>query len=102
MVGKWFLVAALLCSSGFAQSVKSAAAGELTVTATVTGSVALLIGSNGEQTVVVANAPADRAALLSMPDFSTFPLQGTGGKVGKVFHKHAVTSSKEPSCLKLK
>ncbi len=101
MVGKGFLVAALLWSSGFAQNaVKSAAEGKLTITATVTGSVALVIGSNGEQTLIVVNAPADRAALLAMP---ASPLPGTGFKVAKVLHKqHVVTSPKEPSCLTLK
>ena len=35
------------------------------MTATVTSSVAVIIGPNGEQTTVVYNAPADQAGLLS-------------------------------------
>lgn len=40
------------------------AQGTLTVTATVVSSVGVLIGPNGEQVLVVANAPAERDSTM--------------------------------------
>lgn len=41
------------------------AAAELTVAAVVTSSVSVTIAADGKQTIIVANAPADEAALVA-------------------------------------
>jgi hypothetical protein len=53
--------------TGFAAAQRQASAqGELAVTVNVASSVTVLLGDNGEQTLVVANAPADRTLLLAL------------------------------------
>jgi hypothetical protein len=60
-----------LCYSALGQTRSQAsAAGKLSVTATVSGSVALIIGGDGKQTIVVANAPADEAGLICARSFT--------------------------------
>ena len=52
-----FAVFILLTRSSASAAVKSGGNGELRVTVTVVSSVGIMIGPNGEQRVVVANAP---------------------------------------------
>jgi hypothetical protein len=63
----WFLVGVLLTGSACGQNThKGSGYGQVVVTATVSGSVALMIAPNGEPRIIVANAPADQALLASV------------------------------------
>lgn len=88
MFGRGFLVGVLLCYSAFGQTRSQAsAAGKLSVTATVSGSVALMIGRDGKQTIVVANAPADEAGLISATSFTV----QNGSSLPRVSPRHVTT-----------
>ncbi len=66
----------ILLTRGFASAaVKSAGNGELKVTVTVVSSVAIMIGPNGEQRLVVANAPDLQCEFEAM--FRTSDIPGT-------------------------
>jgi hypothetical protein len=52
-----FAIFILLTGSFASAAVKNGSSGELRVTVTVVSSVGIIIGPNGEQRVVVANAP---------------------------------------------
>lgn len=85
MFARCLLVGTLLFTTVFGQSTfKASSEGRLTVTATVTSSVAVLFGPDGEQTIVVYNAPADQAGLL----LACTTHDKTAGAQGGNHHEH--------------
>lgn len=61
----FYALALLLLPPGAPENRGGKAGGELRVTAVVTSSVSIAFAADGTQTIIVANAPADEAALVA-------------------------------------
>jgi hypothetical protein len=85
----------LLTRSFASAAVKSGSNGELRVTATVVSSVGIMIGPNGEQRVVVANAPELQREFESM--FRTSDTLGTLVTKTHILKPHHINSDSKHS-----
>jgi hypothetical protein len=85
----------LLTRSFASAAVKSGSNGELRVTATVVSSVGIMIGPNGEQRVVVANAPELQREFESM--FRTSDTPGTLVTKTHILKPHYIHSDSKHS-----
>jgi hypothetical protein len=90
-----FAVFILLTRSSASAAVKSGGNGELRVTVTVVSSVGIMFGPNGEQRVVVANAPDLQREFESM--FRTSENPGTLVTKAQISKPHYIQSEPKQS-----